>query len=326
MNNVLNKSIREDIFEAITSIWGLNILDFTIVDLGYMNLKWILKTDHGDFFAKQYNKSRYPEHMVEGLEISLNHQNTLYNSGIPCPELYTHNGKYVIKSTNDERFVLMKFCEGHNLKAGTANEQQMFHLGQIIGKMHMILNSNNRINIPLHWDVRTKESMFENWKERWNEAIRIDCQSTLSTLDTQRKIIEKNDVHIFSDCEIGWSHWDLFADNILFKNNLVSAILDFDRINYVYREFDISRPLLSFCIENGKIHLGCVAAFVKGYREFQPLSNQKLVRSFKLTWWKEAEWVSVKMQNSAVIKRFNEENVWVGDHWDHLEDIFAILD
>lgn len=39
MNNVLNKSIREDIFEAITSIWGLNILDFTIVDLGYMNLK-----------------------------------------------------------------------------------------------------------------------------------------------------------------------------------------------------------------------------------------------------------------------------------------------
>ena len=69
MNNVLNKSIREDIFEAITSIWGLNILDFTIVDLGYMNLKWILKTDHGDFFAKQYNKSRYPEHMVEGFKI-----------------------------------------------------------------------------------------------------------------------------------------------------------------------------------------------------------------------------------------------------------------
>ena len=325
MRNVTHKSIREDIFKAVTTTWGLNILDFANVDTGYMNLKWILKTDQGDFFVKQYNKSRYPEQSINGLEISLNHQNTLYQSGIPCPELYAYQGKYVIKSSDGERLVLMKLCEGRNLQSGTANEQQMFSLGQVIGQMHKILNGNSSFQMPLHWDVRSKQSMFEIWKKRWDEALRMECHSTLSKLDTQRKIIKKNDIHIFSDCEKGWSHWDLFADNILFENNRVSALLDFDRTNYVYPEFDISRPLLSFCINNGNINLDSVAAFVEGYREYLPLSNQKLVRSFKLTWWKEAEWVSVKMQNSAVLTRFCEENVWVGNHWDHLEELFAKL-
>ncbi len=183
----------------------------------------------------------------------------------------------------------MELCDGSNIKAGTANEQQMFSLGQVIGQMHKILNSNNTVQLPLHWDVRSKESMIGNWKERWSEAISVDCSNTLSKLEIQRKIIEKNDVDIFSDCEKGWGHWDLFVDNILFKNNSVSAILDFDRMNYVYPEFDISRPILSCCIDNGKINIDSVSAFVKGYREYQTLTNQKLVRSIKLTWWKEAE-------------------------------------
>lgn len=222
MSNVTYKSIKEDIFEAITNVFGFNIRNFSKIEIGHMNLKWKINTDIGDLFVKQYNKTRYPEEMIVGLETSLNHQNNLYKEGFPCPKLYSHKGKYVIKSSYGERFVLMELCDGSNIKAGTANEQQMFSLGQVIGQMHKILNSNNTVQLPLHWDVRSKESMIKNWKERWSEAISVDCSNTLSKLEIQRKIIEKNDVDIFSDCEKGWGHWDLFVDNILFKNNSVN--------------------------------------------------------------------------------------------------------
>jgi homoserine kinase type II len=289
-----------------------------------MNLKWTIETNIGNLFVKQYNKTRYPEEMIHGLENSLSHQFNLYNEGIPCPKLYSHKGKYVIKSPNGERFVLMGLCEGNNIKPGTANEDQMYSLGRIIGQLHNILNCNNTVLLPLHWDIRSKESMIANWQERWSEAISLDCNNTLSKLETQRKIIEKSDIDIFSQCEKGWGHWDLFVDNILFKTNSVSAILDFDRMHYVYPEFDISRPILSCCIEKGEIHTDRVSAFVKGYREYQKLTNQKLVRSIRLTWWKEAEWVRVeKTQNSSPLKRFIEENIWVGDNWDDLDSLFA---
>lgn len=152
----------------------------------------------------------------------------------------------------------------------------------------------------------------------------MDCENTLSKLEVQRKIIEKSDIDIFSQCKKGWGHWDLFVDNILFKTNSVSAILDFDRMRYVYPEFDISRPILSCCLEKEQLHIDRVSAFIKGYQEYQKLTNQKLVRSIKLTWWKEAEWVRANnTYNSLPLKRFSGENIWVGDNWDDLECLFA---
>ncbi|TQR15495.1 hypothetical protein [Psychrobacillus vulpis] len=58
-----NEDVRDDIFEAITIILGFNILDFSQIELGYMNLKWKIKTEIGGLFVKQYNKTRYPEQM-----------------------------------------------------------------------------------------------------------------------------------------------------------------------------------------------------------------------------------------------------------------------
>lgn len=324
MNGVSNKEVRENVFESISNIFGFTILDFTQIELGYMNLKWKIKTDAGDLFVKQYNKIRYPNRMIPGVETSLNKQSILYREGFPCPKLYSHEGNYVVNSSFGEHFVLMAICEGTNIEPGTANEEQMYSLGRLIGQMHRILNHNNTNSSPLHWDVRSKESMIENWKERWNEAIRLDCGSILSKLEAQRRILERNETDLFSQCEKGWSHWDLFVDNILFKSDRVSAILDFDRMNYVYPEFDISRPILSCCLEKGNLKINKVSAFVNGYREYQKLTNQKLVRSIKLTWWKEAEWVRAEVvENSSPLKRFIEENIWVGDNWDNLGELFS---
>ena len=58
-----------------------------------------------------------------------------------------------------------------------------------------------------------------------------------------------------------------------------------------------------------------VSAFVEGYREYHKLTNQKLIRSIKLTWWKEAAWVrAYKVQNSSPLIRFIEENIWIGNN------------
>ena len=94
-------------------------------------------------------------------------------------------------------------------------------------------------------------------------------------------------------------------------------------MNFVYPEFDISRAILSCCIHNEQIHIDRVSAFVEGYRENHRLTNQKLIRSIKLTWWKEAGWVrAYKVQNSSPLKRFIEENIWIGNNWDDLGSIF----
>ncbi|WP_079504662.1 phosphotransferase enzyme family protein [Mesobacillus jeotgali] len=320
---IVDTEIREEIFETVSRLFGIEIHDWVQIHLGYKNLKWQIKTDAGDLFVKQYNKHRYPVNRLAGLEKALQIQNRLFQEGLPCPELFSHEGKFIFNSENGEHFVIMGLNKGFTLPPGSANSSQMYSLGKTIGRMHVLLD-RNIAREPLHWDLQPKIKMLENWKERWDEAITLDCSSTLKILEAQRRILEENDTDLFAQCEKGWAHWDLFTDNILFYANEVSSILDFDRMNVVYTDFDISRPILSCCIHENQIRLECVSAFVMGYREFKPLSLEKLVRSIKINWWKEAEWIRVEKPGDSIpLKRFREENVWIAENWDVLEDLFS---
>ena len=320
------ETIRIDIFHTIKELFGLTISNFIPIELGYMNLKWKIQTDKGDFFEKQYNEVRYPFHLLDGVETALKHQATLFKEGIPCPKLYSYDGKYLIESHGGERFVMMELNIGKNISPGHANSEQMYSLGLVVGKMHHILNYHEYSTDDLHWDIRSKESMIENWEKRWREADSFQCEETKIHLQVQRAIIEENDMNLFSDCEIGLSHWDLFVDNILFIQSGVSAILDFDRLNIVYRDFDISRPILSCCLHEDKLNVISTAAFVKGYRANHSLNVERLARSFKLTWWKEAEWVQVRNVNkSFALTRFCHENKWIAENWERLEEILCTI-
>lgn len=39
---------------------------------------------------------------------------------------------------------------------------------------------------------------------------------------------------LFESCPHGWTHWDLQLNNVLFRDENVSVIFDFDRMRYVY--------------------------------------------------------------------------------------------
>lgn len=317
------EAIRNDILDSIREIYGIQVSEAEPIDQGFLNLKWRLKTDHGPLFVKQYSKIRYPDRLVDGLEVSLAHQDKLYQQGIPVPKLFSHQGRYVMRTHSEERFVLTSLCDGSSIEPGSANEQQMYALGTVIGQMHKLLNTDTA-PLPLYWNFRTKDAMVKQWEKRYLEATSKQCADTVAALETQRRIIEVMDTGIFADCERGWGHWDLFVDNILFSTDSVAAILDFDRLHFVYPEFDVSRPLLSCALTGDRIQLDRVHAFAAGYREHTPLSPEKLIRSLKLTWWREAEWVEVARKNEFTpLVRFREENKWVASHWDSLEDIFA---
>ncbi|TFE02314.1 phosphotransferase [Jeotgalibacillus salarius] len=316
--------IKQDIFNSIEKYFELTVTADRQIKLGYKNLKWEINTSGENLFVKQYHKERYPEHLMTGLEASLHTQAKLWELHHPVPRPYSFKGQFIIRSTGDERFIVTEKCSGENLVPGTANEAQMYSLGRAVGRLHAALDMLLPASNDLHWNIRSKESMIEDWKKRWKEAERAGCEETLTHLQEQFSILEQNEPDQFATCEVGWSHWDLFVDNILFEGNEVSAILDFDRLNVVYKDFDIARPILSGCMSNQLLDVKSALAFVNGFREYQPLTIDRLIRALKLNWWREAEWLSVpKPGRSTVLTRFNEENRWIASNWHRLDEILT---
>ena len=58
-------------------------------------------------------------------------------------------------------------------------------------------------------------------------------------------------------------HRDLWVDNFLFYNDKVSAILDFDRMDYDYVELDIGRTVISCALHDGVLNKSLVASFFR---------------------------------------------------------------
>ncbi|GAA4830715.1 hypothetical protein GCM10023310_04770 [Paenibacillus vulneris] len=317
-----SENIRDEIIDTINKNWEIKTYDFEEINRGYKNLKWKLNTDRGPLFVKQYNWHRYSN--LDSVRIALGFQTQLNNLNIPCPRIFDCNGVLIHETPYGERFVLTDFCEGKLIRPGEANAEQMYSLGRATGRMHRILGNSHSLSKKLDWSIPSRERMLASWARRWDQAVTSNSQHYITALEKQKRIIETIDMSLFSQCEIGWVHWDLWVDNLLFNEDSLSAILDFDRLSFIYPEFDISRAILSCTLWYDELMLEAANAFVKGYNESLPLTREKIVRSVKLTWWKEAEWVGVNAERSGpAIQRFVDESIWIADNWSNLKSIFC---
>ncbi|WP_373233084.1 phosphotransferase [Cohnella sp.] len=313
--------ILNEITENIKDKFGLKVFDAEINHFGYANLKWRIRTDSGVFFVKQYNSVRYSDELLQSVEVALELQDRLNKAGIPCPKILNKQGTYIHRTQSGERYMITEFCDGQMVNPGEINIHQMHNLGQITGRLHHWLNTNAPQSLPLHWKPDTKEGMLRNWSQNWLDAQFAGSNKYIAALEQQRKIADEINLEIFDLCEEGWVHWDLFVDNILFHTDKVTAILDFDRMNYIYPEFDISRAILSGAILDGSFNIESARAFINGYRQSIPITRPKLIRSIKLTWWKEASWINVKSEDHRTLKRFVDELIWVSNNWTMLEEV-----
>ncbi len=131
----------------------------------------------------------------------------------------------------------------------------------------------------------------------------------------------------FYNSKKGWVHRDLWVDNFLFHNDKVSAILDFDRMDYDYFELDIGRAVISCALDEGILNKDLVALFLAGYRSVIEFSIGSIVRAIQMLWYMESTWwIQANMdQHSVPPSRFADEMNWIAENYGALNNILADL-
>lgn len=318
----------EEIARTIERLFGISVKAAEPIERGWLNRKWRLDTDRGSLFAKQYHPKRYQLHQPDKLTAALVRQNRLHAAGFPCPRVYMWNGEPLLTAPSGTKFVLTEYCRGEVIAPGRANAEQMADLGRAAGRMHALLKQGDGRPQPPGWSPDPPEVMLEAWANNWREAQGKPCPDGLmEALELQREIIGELDVRIFEECATGWTHWDLWVDNLLFYPDRLSAVLDFDRMRVLYPEMDVARALLSCAldVEAGRMNLGLVEAFLEGYRTASPFPAGTLVRAFKLLWCLEAaNWMVAGFDmHSPPPARFARENIWLTRRWRELGEMFG---
>tara|TARA_Y100000590_G_scaffold68746_1_gene74941 strand:+ start:309 stop:1277 length:969 start_codon:yes stop_codon:yes gene_type:complete len=241
------------------------LLNYSEIKEGIENTNYLIKTEKGKFILTLYEK-RVDE---KDLPFFISLMRNLFDKDFPSPEpIINKNGSYISEIAN-KKAAVVSFLDGQAKKILNPNE--CYEVGIKTAKLHLITKN-------LTGERKNKLSI-NSWRKIY-EKVKNDCSKIHHNLP---KIIEKN----LDEIEKNWPknipsgiiHADLFPDNIFFKNNKVSGIIDFYFSCNDYYAFEIAICLNALCFEgkneNLSFNVTKAKKFIDGYSSVRKVSEDE---------------------------------------------------
>ena len=202
------------------------LLNYKEIKEGIENTNYFIQTEKGKFILTLYEK-RVEEN---DLPFFISLMRNLFDKNFPSPEpIINKNGNYISEIVA-KKAAVVSFLEGDAKKI--LNPNDCYEVGIIAAKLHLITTGLT--------GKRENKLSINSWRKIYNK-VKKDCSKIHSDLS---KVIEKN----LDKIEKNWPknipsgiiHADLFPDNIFFKENKVSGIIDYYFSCYDFYAFEIA--------------------------------------------------------------------------------------
>ena len=241
------------------------LLRFKGIQEGIENTNYFVQMEKGKFILTVYEK-RVEE---KDLPFFMSLMRNLFDSNFPSPEpIINKNGSYITDILN-KKAAVVSFLDGAAKK--NLNPENCNEVGIQTAKLHLITKNLS--------GKRENKLSLNSWKKIYN-SIKNKCSKIHPDLS---KIIEKNLNEIESNwpkkIPMGIIHADLFPDNIFFKDNKVSGIIDFYFSCNDFYAFEIAICLNALCFEgkneNLSFNVTKAKKFIDGYSSIKKLTENE---------------------------------------------------
>ena len=241
------------------------ILNFNEIKEGIENTNYFIKTEKGKFILTLYEK-RVDE---KDLPFFISLMRNLFDKNFPSPEpIININGSYISEIAK-KKAAVVSFLDGVAKKSLDPND--CFNVGVYTAKLHSITKDLK--------SGRENKLSVDSWRKIYNN-VKKDCSKIHPNLP---EIIEKNLNEISKNwprnIPAGIIHADLFPDNIFFKDNKLSGIIDYYFSCYDFYAFEIAICLNALCFEgkneNLSFNVTKAKKFIDGYSSIRDLTEEE---------------------------------------------------
>ena len=241
------------------------LLNYKGIKEGIENTNYYIQTEKGKFILTLYEK-RVEE---KDLPFFISLMRNLYDKNFPSPEpIINKNGNY-ISEISGKKAAVISFIDGEAKKV--LNPNDCFNVGVNTAKLHMITKDLK--------GKRENKLSINSWRRIYNK-VKKHCSvihpNLTNTIEKNLNYIEKNWP---KNIPSGIIHADLFPDNIFFKNNKVSGIIDYYFSCFDFYAFEIAICLNALCFEGKNQNLSFKVnksiKFVDGYSSIRQLNENE---------------------------------------------------
>jgi len=236
-------------------------LSFKGIKQGIENTNYLLKTKNKKFiltiFEKRVSKKEIPFFMKL--------MDRLNDSKMNCPKpLKNKDGKYLIKLKN-KTACIVSFLQGKDKKI--LNTKNCYDVGKEIAQMHL---STSKIKLfrKNSMGIKNLNTLLKSIKFKFKKFANIDKFLKVNLADINKKWPKK--------LPNGIIHGDLFIDNIFFKKDKLSGIIDFYFAANDYFMYEIAICINALCFDKinskFKINKKKIKNLIKGYESIKKIT------------------------------------------------------
>ena len=249
---------EKDIISILKNYNLGNLIRYSGIKDGIENTNYKVETTKNKYiltiFEKRVKKSNLPSFLQ-----LMKYSN---ENGIKCPQpIFDKNGN-LINLIKSKSFSFFSFLDGYSKKKWSS--KVCFKLGKTLAEFHQATNNMN-FNIKNDFSLSYWESLFLKIKTKLkkNESILIGKEISFLKKNWPRKLPQ------------GIIHADLFPDNIFFKNNSISGVLDFYFSCYDFLIYDLAIVVNAWCFTEGSFEKNKFHNIVEGYQTIRKLEKKE---------------------------------------------------
>ena len=262
---VYTKLSKIELNEFFTKYDLGKLLKYEGIKEGIENTNYFIQTEKGKYILTLYEK-RVEE---KDLPFFIGLMKNLYDKKFPSPKpIINKNGNY-ISDILKKKAAVVSFLDGRAKKILSPDD--CCEVGISTAKMHLITKNLS--------GKRENKLSVNSWRMLFNK-VKNECSKIHTNLPN---IIEKNLTEVEEnwpkDIPSGIIHADLFSDNIFFKSNKLSGIIDYYFACNDYYAFEIAICLNALCFEGDNANLSFnvtkAKRFIDGYSSVRKLSDEE---------------------------------------------------
>ena len=262
---VYTKINKKDISYINKKFNDKKFLSYKGIKKGIENTNYLLKSKNKKFILTIFEKRVFKKEIPFFMKL----MDQLNSANINCPKpLRNQEGNYLIQIKN-KTACIVSFLQGKDKKS--LDLKNCFDVGKTIAQIHLSTNKiklfrKNSMGItnlnPLLKSIKFKSKKFTNIEKFLKNNFK----------DIKKKWPKK--------LPSGIIHGDLFIDNIFFKNNKLSGIIDFYFAANDFFMYEIAICINALCFDKlkskFKINKKKVKNLIKGYESVKKITfNEK---------------------------------------------------
>ena len=211
-------------------------------------------------FEKRVNEDDLP--FFINLKLYLNQNN------FKCPRPIQNRDGEIINSIKNKKAVIISFIEGNKIDKPNINECN--EIGKMLGNLH---------NLTINFNESRQNSLdIKEWRNLLSKCTKNEDKKFDSILKEVENEIDFLESVWPKNIPSGVVHADLFKDNVFFKDEKITGVIDFYFSCYHFFLYDISIVINDWCFDsNGEIfNYEYYKAILNGYNEHKKITQQEI--------------------------------------------------